>query len=109
MSLSPGSPRSLPPRPARMPHRRHILAKVDQHTWAKAENTVIETWVDVRADIDAINRGDAVRRGETYEINGRQYQVKPDGGVISNCRSRHPFSRESGVRGAWGLQCLRIE
>lgn len=72
--------RNLPPYPARMPHRRHTLAKVDQHSWANAENTVIESWVDVRADIDAINHGDALCRGETYEINGRLYQVKPDGG-----------------------------
>lgn len=31
------------------------------------------------ADIAAINRGDAIRTGETYVVNGRTYRVKPDG------------------------------
>ena len=42
-------------------------------------NTVIESWVDVRADIDAINRGQGIRRGDTYEIHGRTYRLGPGG------------------------------
>ena len=31
------------------------------------------------ADVAAINRGDAVRSGDTYVVNERTYRVKPDG------------------------------
>jgi hypothetical protein len=31
------------------------------------------------SDVDGINRGEAVRTGDTYSINGRTYRVKPDG------------------------------
>jgi hypothetical protein len=66
---------NLPPRPLQMPRQRHVLVKVRQKTVAKPVNTVIESWVDVRADIDAINRGEGVRRGDLYEINGRTYRL----------------------------------
>ena len=41
----------------------------------------MESWVDMRADIDAINRGEGVRDGNRFTINGRVYEAKGDGGV----------------------------
>jgi hypothetical protein len=61
------------------PHRRHLLARVNQRTVAKARNGVIESWVDVQADIAAINSGKAIAQGETYSINGRTYEVGSNG------------------------------
>lgn len=73
--------RNLPPYPARMPHQRHSLVRVTVRSLAKHRNTVVESWIDVRADIDAINRGEGVRHGETFQVHGRIYQVKPDGAL----------------------------
>ena len=70
---------NLPPRPARAPHWRHRPAKVTQRSYAKERNAVIESWVDVQGDIDAINRGEGVRQGDIYVINGRTYRVKQTG------------------------------
>jgi hypothetical protein len=41
---------------------------------------VVESWVDLPADIDAINRGQATRNGNRFSINGREYVSKGDGG-----------------------------
>lgn len=79
MDRAAGRGRNVPPRPVRLPHPRHTLAKVGQKTVAKDENTVIESSVDVQADIDAINRGEGVRRGDAYEINGRTYRLTGEG------------------------------
>ncbi|MBI4493028.1 MAG: hypothetical protein HY690_09565 [Chloroflexi bacterium] len=45
----------------------------------KKVNGVIEPWVDVASDIAAINRGEAVRQGSIYLINGRQYGLETSG------------------------------
>lgn len=63
----------------RPPSRRHQLARVNQRTVAKARNSVIESWVDVQADIDAINAGRAIAQGNMYTVNGRTYGVEPNG------------------------------
>jgi hypothetical protein len=62
-----------------MPHPRHRLARVSQRSRAKSVNTVIESRVDVAADIAAINHGEATRRGNEFEVNGRTYAVEPNG------------------------------
>lgn len=33
----------------------------------------------MRADIEGINRGEAIRHGDTYLINGRLYGIEPTG------------------------------
>jgi hypothetical protein len=56
------------------PHWRHSIDQV--RLWPRKVtpiNTVIEPWVDVQADVDAINRGLAERLGETYTIHRRTY------------------------------------
>jgi hypothetical protein len=40
---------------------------------------VIESRVDVQADIDAINRGEEVERDDTYTVHGRTYGVEANG------------------------------
>ena len=57
----------------RGPASRHKLTGVSQKTVAKNVNTVVEPSVDLAGDVAAINRGAAVRVGDTFEINGRVY------------------------------------
>lgn len=66
----------VPARPLRPPHRRHAIRAVTQRTRVRAVNTVAESWVDMRADVEAINRGSGVRYGDTWLIDGRTYGVK---------------------------------
>ena len=74
----PGDNPNTTPRPLRPPNRRHILARVRQDSFTKARNSVIASWVDVVADIAAINSGQAIRRGDTFVVNGRTYGVEPN-------------------------------
>ncbi len=72
--------RNLPPRPVTPPNQdRHRIARINQRTRAREITSVVERWVDMAADVSAINRGEAVRTGDTYIVNGRTYRVKPDG------------------------------
>lgn len=70
---------NLPPRPALPPNPRHRLTSVKEGTFPKAINSVIEPWVDVAADVAAINPGEAVRQGDAFTVNGRTYRLKPNG------------------------------
>lgn len=45
----------------------------------KAANSVILPHVDVQADVDAINLGQAERVGSDFKINGRIYGVESNG------------------------------
>ena len=56
-----------------------MLARVGVRTLPKDRNSVIESRGDVRADIEAINQGEAIRRGHIYEVNGRTYGAEPSG------------------------------
>ncbi len=42
-------------------------------------NSVFHPSVDVRADIAAINQGDATRQGEDWLVNGRRYRIEETG------------------------------
>ena len=76
----PIDPRNRPKQPLQMPTAsRHNLRAIGAQSRPKASNTVIEPWVDIAADIAAINAGQAVRHGQEYRINGRVYQEKGDG------------------------------
>src|SRR5215216_5964472 len=66
--------------PARIPNRhRHDSTRVRQSTRRRRTNTVADVTVDMRADIDAINRGEAARVGDLWTIQGRAYRVGADG------------------------------
>ncbi|MDQ3252992.1 MAG: hypothetical protein M3R15_03640 [Acidobacteriota bacterium] len=70
---------NMPSKPLKPPANRHYIAKVTEKSWTKAENTVIEPWVDVKADVAAVNAGEAIRTGNLFEINGRTYGVESNG------------------------------
>ena len=69
----------LPPRPATAPSSRHYLKRINQRSRVKAKNTVIASWVDVGADVAAINAGKAIRTGDAFLVNGRRYQQEASG------------------------------
>ena len=60
-----------------MPHDRHFPGRLGRRIDARPgdKNTMIEPWVDVRADIDAINHGEAIvdQSKATAWINSRLY------------------------------------
>ena len=75
----PGPAGSLELRP---PSSRHDLNSIGPRSPAKAENTVIMPGVDTRADLHAIESGQARWNPDTqrYELpNGRIYGVKDNG------------------------------
>jgi hypothetical protein len=84
------------------------LLAVRQNTYVRPLNSVIEPTVDVTADVGAINRGEALRRGDTYSINGRTYRLEPTGRLYPIAGSGiHPLSRDAfkalGVYNQFGL------
>lgn len=71
--------RNRPPVLARRPADRHYFNRINQRSLARERNTVIHPRVAVAADVAAINRGDAVREGDRYTVNGRTYVLEPTG------------------------------
>lgn len=78
----PKQERNRPRIPARPPSDRHYLNRLTAKTRVNEQNTLIGPAVNVRADIEAINDGRAVRLGELFLVNGRTYQQEPDGIVF---------------------------
>jgi len=73
----------VPPVLVRIPNKRHVIKLVgpsSEKAQGKLLNSVVESTVDLAADVTAINRGEGRRDGQHYWINGRKYFVKPDGG-----------------------------
>lgn len=60
-------------------------------------NTIIEAWVDVKADLALINAGQAVRTGNQFEVNNRIYGVKTESGRIYPISGNgfHPLDSEA--------------
>lgn len=72
--------REAPSPPARVPDRnRHLLTRIRRTTRRKQRNAVVDSTVDMQADIDAINRGDGIRDGSRWTIHGRTYAVDATG------------------------------
>lgn len=61
------------------PSARNFIRNVRQNTYVREWNTVIEPWVDIDADVEAILGGRAIRVGDTFEIGGRRWGVEPNG------------------------------
>lgn len=100
--------------PVRPPHPRHWIRAVNQRSVAKAVNSVIESWVDVEEDVAAINRREAVRRGNTHIVNGRTYGVKPTGRLYPIAGAGiHQLSRGAykalGVYNVFGLSARALQ
>jgi hypothetical protein len=65
---------NVPSSPLKPPHWRHSIEQV--RLWPRkvtSINTMIEPWVDVQADADAINHGAVARAGDTFTVNSRTY------------------------------------
>ena len=54
---------------------RHRIKNVKQGGVKKNKNTVTDSNVDMKADVDAINSGQGSRSGNIFEINGRKYEL----------------------------------
>lgn len=77
--MEPSRNPNLPPRPVRRPVDRHYFNRIKQGSHARRVNSVIDPRVDVAADVAAINRGEAVRVGDAYTVNGRTYGLEASG------------------------------
>ncbi|VVS94184.1 FG-GAP-like repeat-containing protein [Desulfoluna spongiiphila] len=55
------------------PAGRHTLTSVNQKTFVRKLNTVIEPGVDVASDVASINKGLAQKIGDKFIVNGRTY------------------------------------
>ncbi|MBA2469803.1 MAG: hypothetical protein H0V37_10400 [Chloroflexia bacterium] len=66
---------------ATQPHDRHRLTSFRSGSHRKAQNSLIEPWVDVRADLDAMNNGDGIYDPTTRRVwvNGRLYGMHENG------------------------------
>lgn len=64
---------------ARVPHDRHMLNRITARMQKKGLNSVILPHVDVQADVDAINLGQAERVDSDFKINGRVYGIESNG------------------------------
>jgi len=60
---------------------RHSAAHFAVNRFIREENTLYEAWVDIDADIEAINRGDGAYDAATRRVivNGRTYGIHEDG------------------------------
>ncbi len=96
-------PEGAPGIEARAPNDRHLLNRITPKMPKKPENSVILPHVDVRADVDAINLGQAERVGSDFKVNGRTYGIESNGTLF-------PRSGEGIVqmdRGSyWALQTM---
>jgi hypothetical protein len=65
------------------PNRRHRLNNISQRTPPHGDvNTIIMPTVNVAGDVDAINSGQAYKRGNDIYINGRVYREHPETGRL---------------------------
>ena len=61
------------------PNSRHYFDKIKQGTTKKDKNTVIDSSVDVNADIKAIKNGQGIIKGNKITVNGRTYEREVNG------------------------------
>ncbi len=78
-----GTPGTLPVT-VQAPNSRHDIMRVSSRSRGEAENTMIEPWVDVDADLAAINTGLGLYDKETSRVwvNGRLYGFYPHSGTV---------------------------
>jgi hypothetical protein len=72
---------------------RHKLKNVKQKSAKKNKNTVAEPHIDMKSDIEGINRGLGSRDGNLHTINGRTYEVSGDHLVPHSGPGFHPLNR----------------
>lgn len=71
--------RNRPPILARRSADRHYFNRIGQKSHPKDVNPVILPQVDVARDVAAINRGEAIRKGDRYTVYGRLYGLESSG------------------------------
>ncbi len=66
---------------ATVPNARHGVTTFTASSWNRKRNSLLEPWVDVRADLDAINAGEGDYDPATRRIwvNGRLYGMHENG------------------------------
>jgi hypothetical protein len=93
----------------RIPEARHRAARVGLRSQVHGDvNTVAMPWVDFGADLAAILSGRAIRNGNHFLINGREYLLEGEGrlcpiageGFIPLGRGAY---RALGMYNTWGL------
>ena len=72
---------------------RHSIRNVKQGGVKKNRNTVAEPHVDMNADVAAINRGEGVRDGNLFTVNGRTYELFDDHLVPHSGPGFHTLNR----------------
>jgi hypothetical protein len=70
---------NTPARPVKAPAARHYINRISTSTVAKEKTTLIKPGTPVGDDMNAIRNGRAIRDGERFTVNGRTYQMKPNG------------------------------
>lgn len=63
---------------------RHSIRHIKQGGVKKNKNTVAEPHVDMNADVAAINRGEGVRQGNLFTVNGRTYELVNGDHLVPN-------------------------
>jgi len=63
----------------RVPEARHRAARVDLQTKPRNINTVAMPWVSFEDDRQAILAGEAIRVGNRFTVNGREYVLEGEG------------------------------
>jgi hypothetical protein len=73
--------RRAPEVPATWPHARHGLLTFTASSWIRERNSLLEPWVDVWADLEAINAGEGIYDPSTRRIwiHGRLYGMHEHG------------------------------
>ncbi len=73
--------RQAPDVTATVPNARHGVTTFTASSWNRKRNSLLEPWVDVRANLDAINAGEGVYDPATRRIwvNGRLYGMHENG------------------------------
>jgi len=66
---------------ATWPNARHGVTTFSASSWNRKRNSLLEPWVDVRADLDAINAGEGIYDPATrwIRVNGRLYGMHENG------------------------------
>jgi hypothetical protein len=98
------------PKPAQRPLRRHDLcrAKGDGDRTRSDVNSMVDTTVDVAADMAELNAGNFTTSGSNYVVNGRTYGMHPETGrtfpisgpgIHQFSRAEHQFLRKLNENG----------
>ena len=90
-----GSSGEKPKTPLKPPADRHWFNRIKEKSPAKEKTSVAEPWVDMKADTEQINSGQAVRKGDKFIVNGRTYGQHDGTLYPESGPGIHPLDREA--------------